>query len=47
MSITVKIDDELNDWIEKMKKKKKFRNRTHAVEYCITFTKEHDAALAS
>ena len=44
MSITVKIDDELNEWMQRMIKKRKFRNRTHAIEYCIMYTKEHDGA---
>lgn len=39
--LTVRLDDDLVKWIDEMIKKKVFRDRTHAIAYCVLYTKEH------
>lgn len=37
---SVTLEKSLIDWIDKMIGKKRFANRSHAIEYSITFLKE-------
>ena len=39
---SVALDEELLTWIEEMVKKKRFANRTHAIEYALQRLREQE-----
>lgn len=42
MKISGTIPLELYNWIEEQIKKKRFYNRSHAIEYCLDYVKEEE-----
>jgi len=40
MKVTATVDKELIDWIDGEVEKRRFRNRSHAIEYAIAKLKE-------
>jgi len=40
--ISTRVDDDLLDWIDKQIEKKRFSNRTHAVNYALYLLKQAD-----
>jgi Arc/MetJ-type ribon-helix-helix transcriptional regulator len=42
MKVTATIDQELIDWIDKEVESRKYRNRSHAIEYAIAKLKESE-----
>ena len=41
-TVSMTIDAELLRWLDSKIKTKKFANRSHAVEYCVEFTRKRD-----
>jgi Arc/MetJ-type ribon-helix-helix transcriptional regulator len=37
---SIAIDEELLKWIDEMVERKRFANRTHAIEYCLQHVRE-------
>jgi Arc/MetJ-type ribon-helix-helix transcriptional regulator len=37
---SIALDEELLKWVDEMIKRKRFANRTHAIEYCLQHVKE-------
>ena len=42
MKVTATIDSELINWVDKKVEKRRFRNRSHAIEYAIAKLKESE-----
>lgn len=42
MKVTATIDKELVEWLDGEVEKRRFRNRSHAIEYAIAKLKERD-----
>lgn len=42
MKVTATIDNELVEWLDAEVEKRRFRNRSHAIEYAIAKLKESD-----
>jgi Arc/MetJ-type ribon-helix-helix transcriptional regulator len=42
VKVTATIDDELVQWLDKEVEKRRFRNRSHGIEYAIAKLKESD-----
>lgn len=42
MKVTSTVDQELIEWIDREVEKRRFRNRSHAIEYAIAKLKESE-----
>jgi len=42
MKVTATIDNELVEWLDREVEKRRFRNRSHAIEYAIAKLKESE-----
>ena len=42
MKVTATIDDNLVEWLDKEVEKRRFRNRSHGIEYAIAKLKEKE-----
>jgi len=40
VKVTATVDQELIEWIDQEVKKKRFRNRSHAIEYALAMLRE-------
>jgi Arc/MetJ-type ribon-helix-helix transcriptional regulator len=40
LKVTATVDQELIEWIDEEVKKKRFRNRSHAIEYALAMLKQ-------
>ena len=43
MKVTATIDNELVEWLDKEVEKRRFRNRSHGIEYAIAQLKQKDS----